>query len=147
MPHIGRKTIDECWVSCHLSVGAAILLFIVLKLIWRLIYPFRLVPTMPVWQQRFASATHWLVYLVILVMGLLGCVAANFRGWDVRPLGVVTLPAIATKGARWPHTAGDVHDWLLYVLAGVIGVHVFGELYHHYFQRDEILQRMLPTSD
>jgi cytochrome b561 len=79
-------------------------------------------------------------------MVILGWAAANYRGWDVRLLGVVTLPAIADKGANWAHSAGDIHDWLLYVLAGVTGVHVFGALYHYYFQRDQILQRMLPTS-
>src|SRR5579875_3273842 len=33
MPHIGRHTADEGWVAWHFSVGAAILFFIVLRLI------------------------------------------------------------------------------------------------------------------
>jgi cytochrome b561 len=143
MPHIGRKTLDEGWVSWHLSIGAAILFFIAIKLIWRLVFPVQLLPTMPAWQQRLASATHWLLYILVLVMVVLGWAAANSRGWDVKLFGVVTLPSLAEKGARWAHSAGDIHDWLLYVLAGVIGLHVVGALYHYYFRRDEVLQRIL----
>src|SRR6185437_9220998 len=39
MPHIGRRTQDQGWVAWHFSVGAAILFFIVLRLIWRLFHP------------------------------------------------------------------------------------------------------------
>jgi cytochrome b561 len=145
MPHIGRKTLDESWVAWHLSLGATILFFIVVKLAWRIVFPVPLLPG-PAWQRHLASATHWLLYLLVLVMVLLGWAAANERGWDIKMFGLVTLPAIADKGARWAHAAGDIHDWLLYVLAGVIGLHVAGALYHYYFQRDQVLQRILPAS-
>jgi cytochrome b561 len=45
MPHIGRKTVDEGWVAWHFSVGAAILFFIVIRLLWRLWKPVPLLPT------------------------------------------------------------------------------------------------------
>ena len=143
MPHIGRKTPDESWVAWHLSLGATILFFIVLKLAWRIVFPVPLAPGMPPWQRRLASATHGLLYLLVLGMVVLGWAAANARGWDVKIFGLLTLPAIAGNGARWAHTAGDIHDWLLYVLAGVIGLHVAGALYHSLVQRDQVLQRML----
>jgi cytochrome b561 len=146
MPHIGRKTPDESWVAWHLSIGATILFFIVLQLVWRFTHPVPLLSTMPIWQRRLASATHWLLYLLVLVMTVLGWAAANARGWDVKVFGLVTLPSIAAKGARWAHQAGDIHDWMLYVLAGVIGLHVFGALYHYVYKRDAVLQRMLPEA-
>ncbi|HYS46491.1 MAG TPA: cytochrome b/b6 domain-containing protein, partial [Rhizomicrobium sp.] len=46
MPHIGRKTANEGWVSWHFSVGTAILFFIVIRLAWRLWRPVPLLPTM-----------------------------------------------------------------------------------------------------
>jgi cytochrome b561 len=146
MPHIGRKTLDQGLVAWHLSIGAAILLFIVLKLIWRFVSPVPLLATMPVWQRRLASATHWLLYLLVFAMTFLGWAAANYRGWDVKLFGVVTLPPLAEKGARWAHQAGDIHDWMLYVLAGVIGLHVLGALYHYFFEHDAVLERMLPMA-
>ncbi len=147
MPHIGRKTPDEGWVAWHLSIGAAILFFIVIRLLWRLAHPVPLLSSTPAWQRVLASATHWLLYILMFVMVFLGWAAANARGWDVRLFGLVTLPSIAEKGARWGHEAGDIHDWLLYVLAGVIGLHVAGALYHQFVRHDTVLQRMLPAGD
>ena len=46
MPHIGRKTLNEGWVSWHFSVGAAILFFIVIRLAWRVFHPVPPIPTM-----------------------------------------------------------------------------------------------------
>ena len=143
MPHIGRKTLDEGWVAWHMSIGATIVFFIVVRLAWRFTHPVPLAPGMPPWQHRLASATHWLLYILVIVMLVLGWAAANARGWDVKMFGLVTLPAIAANGARWGHQAGDIHDWLLYVLAAVIGLHVAGALYHQYVLKDDEIRRMV----
>src|SRR4051812_10488818 len=39
MPHIARNTRNEGLVSLHLSIGAAILLVIALRFLWRLFFP------------------------------------------------------------------------------------------------------------
>jgi len=86
MPHIGRKTLNEGWVSWHFSVGAAILFFIVVRLIWRLVRPVPLLPTMPPWERLVSGFTHWALYLLVLAMTVLGWAATNSRGWDVNLL-------------------------------------------------------------
>src|SRR5580704_11791693 len=101
MPHIGRKTLDEGWVSWHFSVGAAILFFIVIRLVWRLLHPVPLIPTMAPWERAVSGFTHWALYLLVLAMTLLGWAATNSRGWDVRLFGIVTLPQLAPKGSAW----------------------------------------------
>jgi cytochrome b561 len=145
MPHIGKDTRDETWVAWHISIGAAILFFIVLRFAWRLARPVPLLE-MPGWQTRLASFTHGGLYLLILVMTILGWAAASYRGWTVWLFGIVPLPALAAKGTPWAHTAGDIHDWLVYVLLALIVLHVAGALYHYFVLRDRILQRMLPSS-
>jgi len=77
-------------------------------------------------------------------MCVLGWAAANYRGWHVWLFGLVQLPDLAPKGADWAHTAGDVHDVFVYILAAAILLH-FGAAYYHYFiLRDRVLQRMMP---
>ncbi len=146
MPHIGRKTLNEGWVNWHLSIGAAILLVIVLRFVWRLLTPVALPTTLTPWEYYLSHFTHLMLYLLVLVMTLLGWAAANARGWDVKLLGLVTLPAIAPNGASWGHEAGDIHNILVYVLLGFIVLHVAGALYHYFIRRDQVLQRMLPTA-
>ena len=144
MPHIGRKTLDEGWVAWHLSIGAAILVVIVLRLLWRLRNPVPISTSIALWEQRLALVTHWTLYLLVFVMTILGWAAANARGWDVKFLGVLPLPEIAAKGAHWGRQAGGIHDILVYVLLGFISLHVAGALFHYFVRRDQVLQRMLP---
>jgi cytochrome b561 len=146
MPHIGRKTLDEGYVAWHLSIGAAILLVIVLRLMWRLLFPVALPTGMPAWELLLSRITHLALYALVLVMTLLGWAAANARGWDVKLFGVITLPALVPNGSHWGHEAGDIHNILVYVLLGFIALHVAGALYHYFIRRDRILQRMLPAT-
>jgi len=146
MPHIGRKTLNEGWVNWHLSIGAAILFVIVLRFAWRLMAPVSLPADLPPWEYYLSRFTHLMLYLLVLAMAVLGWAAANFRGWDVKLLGIVTLPALAPKGSAWAHEAGDIHDILVYVLLGFIVLHVAGALYHYFIRRDKMLQRMLPAA-
>jgi cytochrome b561 len=142
MPHIGRRTLDEGWVAWHFSVGSAILFFIVIRLIWRVVHPVPLLSIMAGWEKIVASITHWSLYGLVLAMTLLGWAATNARGWDVILFGLISLPSISPKGSRWGHAAGDIHDWLLYVLLAVIVIHVAAALYHHYVKRDQVVGRM-----
>jgi cytochrome b561 len=146
MPHIGRKTVDEGWVSWHFSVGAAILFFIVIRLGWRLLHPVPLIPTMAPWERTLSGFTHWTLYILVLAMTLLGWAATNSRGWDVRLFGIVTLPQLAPKGSAWGHECGDIHNVLVYVLLGFILAHVAAALYHHFIKHDQVVGRMFFAS-
>jgi len=143
MPHIGRKTVNEGWVSWHFSVGAAILFFIVLRLGWRLLHPVPQLPTLAPWERLLSGFTHWALYILVLVMTLLGWAATNSRGWDVNLFGLVTLPKISPTGSTWGHECGDIHNLLVYVLLGFILLHVAAALYHHFVKHDQVVGRML----
>ena len=143
MPHIGNTTPDEGWVAWHISLGAAILFFLVIRLTWRIARPVPLAP-LPTWQTNLAKFTHTGLYVLILIMTLLGWAATGYRGWTVWLFGIVPLPAMAAKGTQWAHTAGDIHAFLVYVLLAFILLHIAGALYHYFVVRDRILQRMLP---
>ena len=143
MPHIGRKTLDEGWVAWHFVVGGLILFFIIIRIVWRLIHPVPLLPTMEPWERRLSGITHWALYVLVLVMALLGWAATNARGWEVPLFGVVNLPHLAPNGSSWGHEAGDIHDILVYVLLAFIALHVAGALYHYFVKRDRVVARML----
>jgi cytochrome b561 len=146
MPHIGRKTLNEGWVSWHLSIGALILAVIVGRFVWRLFHYVPLPGDMPEWEIALSRITHLAMYALVLAMTVLGWAAANSRGWTIRLLGVIPLPQLAANGSAWGHEAGDIHNILVYVLLGFIGLHVAGALYHHFVKRDGVLQRMLTAS-
>lgn len=144
MPDVGRNTKNEGLISWHLSFGAAILFVILLRLVWRFAFPVTPERTLEPWEYKVSRVTHALLYALVLVMTLLGWAAAGYRGWDVKLFGAVSLPVIGPKGASWAHTAGDVHNFLQWVLLAFIALHVLGAGYHYFIKRDRLLQRMLP---
>src|SRR5262249_36845742 len=146
MPHIGRDTTDEGLVAWHMSIGAAIMFVVFLRLAWRIGHPVPLPSELPAWEVRVAHVTHLLLYVLIIVMVLLGWAATGYRGWTVYLFGILPLPALAAKGDAWAHTAGDIHDVLVYVLAAFIILHMAAALYHYFVRRDRVLQRMLPAA-
>src|SRR5260370_1695690 len=73
MPHIGRKTVNEGWVSWHFSVGAAILFFIVLRLVWRLLHPVPQLLTLAPWERLPTGTTHLSLYSLLPPITLLAC--------------------------------------------------------------------------
>jgi cytochrome b561 len=143
MPHIGRKTLNEGLVSWHFSIGAAILVVIVARFVWRLFNPVAPAIGLAPWEAALSKFTHFALYLLIFIMTTLGWAATNSRGWDVKFLGVITFPTLAPKGSKWGHEAGDIHNTLVWVLLGFIAMHVAGALYHYFIKRDGVLQRMM----
>jgi cytochrome b561 len=146
MPHIGKDTTDEGLVAWHMSIGTAIMFFVFLRLAWRIANPVPLPSDLPGWQNRLAHVTHAMLYVLIIVMVLLGWATTGYRGWTVYLFGILPLPSLAEKGSAWAHTAGDIHDWMVYVLAAFIILHIVAALYHYFVVRDRVLQRMLPAA-
>lgn len=145
MPHIGRKTLNEGWVSWHFSIGAAILVTIVARFIWRLLNPVAPAISLAPWEATLSKFTHFALYALVFIMTILGWAATNARGWDVKLFGVISFPALVPNGSTLGHQAGDIHNVLVYVLLAFIVLHVAGVLYHYLIKRDTILQRMLFT--
>lgn len=146
MPHIGGRTPYEGLVAAHILIGGGILGVLAVQILWRLSHPVAMMAGLPLWQHRLARATHLSLYGLTAVITVLGWAAASFRGWETRLFAVIPLPALAEKGTRWAHDAGDVHVVLVYVLLGLIVLHVGAALYHHFMQRDRVLARMLPLA-
>lgn len=144
MPHISRNTPNVGLVSWHLSIGAAILFILLLRLIWRLAFPVAPDETLTGWELIASRFTHAGLYVLVAAMTVLGWASSGYYGWEVKLFGFIPLPALAAKGTSWAHTAGDVHGALQWFLLALIVLHAAGALYHYFIKRDQVLQRMLP---
>ena len=142
MPHIRNDMATTRWINWHFSVGPFILLVMTLRLAWRLTHRVA-PPVLERWEHLLSRVTHILLYVLVFVMTILGWIAANAHGFAVYLLGI-KLPALAPSHAEWGHEAGDIHNALVWVLLGLIGLHVAGALYHRFVRKDAVLARMLP---
>jgi cytochrome b561 len=144
LPHIRKGMPQEGIIDWHLSIGAALMFLVVLRLLWRLVHPTPPAASLAPWERKISGITHTLLYALLLVIPVLGWAAANYFGFTVHLFGIFSLPAIADGTMEWAHEAGDLHEGLVNILLYVVGLHVLAALWHHFIRRDRVLQRMLP---
>ncbi|RZA22180.1 MAG: cytochrome b [Lysobacteraceae bacterium] len=131
--------------ALHKSIGISILVLVVLRLAWRLYAGApETVPGTPRWQDRIATITHWALYALLLVMPLSGWVLNSASGFPLQWFGLVNLPAIAGKDHDLHELAEGVHEFLFWTMTTLVVLHAAAAFYHHLFQRDATLARMLP---
>ncbi|RZA36657.1 MAG: cytochrome b [Lysobacteraceae bacterium] len=141
------KTPKYFWVyTAHKSVGITVLALVVARLAWRLYAgsPDPVAGT-PTWQHRIASLTHGLLYALILVMPISGWLYDSASG--LRPFrwfGLFDMPKLVAPDESLRNLSHEVHEWGFWVLVALVVVHAGAAFYHHYFQRDATLVRMLP---
>jgi cytochrome b561 len=145
MPHIGRDTRPDTLINLHFSVGVLILTLAIVRLGWRLTHPEPPpIAGVPPWQIGSARIVHWLLYLLLFVVPVLGWFSASWRGFPVIMFGLELPKLIAPRAPEWQWT-GDVHGLLAnYAMLALVGLHVSAALYHWLVRRDRVLQRMLP---
>lgn len=147
MPHIGRNTVPDTIINLHFSLGVLIIAVIVVRLGWRFTHPepTPLAGLLP-WQVHTARTLHWLLYVLLIVIPVLGWMNASFRGYDVSFFGLFTMPKLVGTRAPGFGWTGDVHMLMsYYVLLPLAGLHVVAALYHRFIRRDGVLARMLPN--
>ncbi len=141
------RTPKYFWVyTLHKSVGLTVLALVLARIGWRVYAGApRPVPGTPTWQARVASVTHGLIYLLILAMPLSGWLYDSTSG--LRPFrwfGLVEVPKLAAPDEAIAQASRGAHEWLFWLLIAVVVAHAAAALYHHFFQRDATLARMLP---
>ncbi|MFM0140606.1 cytochrome b [Caballeronia grimmiae] len=142
MPDVHRDTLPTGEIAWHLSVGAAIVAVMVIRIAWRMTHPPEPATLSP--QLSLASnATHWLLYILLVAVPLAGWANASARGWMVNLFGIVPFPALAPKGSPVGMALGDIHSVIAWVLVVLIALHIAAALFHRFVLRDSVLKRML----
>lgn len=131
--------------SWHKWTGVILALLLLLRLGWKLGHrPPPLAPDMPRWQQLAASSTHHLLYALMLAIPLSGWLMSSALGFQTVVFGVLPLPDLLAKNKELGEVLKTVHMSLNFSMAALVVAHVGAALKHHFVNRDDTLQRMLP---
>ena len=131
--------------SLHKSIGMTLLALVLLRLAWRAFAgrPDDL-PGTPTWQHRLAGATHGLLYVLLLAVPISGWVMNSASGFPMPWFGLFNVPAITGRDRALHELSETWHEWLFWALVVIALVHAAAAVYHHLFQHDATLARMLP---
>jgi cytochrome b561 len=149
----GKPAIALHWIialllklySYHKWIGITVLIFAVLRVLWRLTHRAPApVAGMPAWQHKAAEAAHVVLYLLILAVPLTGYLLSVAAGIKVVYLGLWALPMPFDKSDMLKDLFHEAHEWLNWTMATIVVLHVLAALKHHVIDRDGTLRRMLP---
>lgn len=132
----------------HKSVGMLLLLLWLARLGWRL-FNRRPRPAEGVskLEQRLATGTHLLLYLLLLATMLAGYLISTAEGEPIEVFGLFRIPATITGieafGLAQEDLAGLIHEYLAWSIIILAGLHAAGAFKHHFIDRDRTLLRML----
>lgn len=141
-------------IQWHKSFGILVLLLVFVRIAWRLTHqPPRLVSEMAVWERFAASATHVLLYVLMLVIPL--------SGWLMVSASPLNLATELFGAIPWPHLpvepintlagvsketvaelSAQAHHLLANGLLVLVLLHFAAALKHQFVKKDNLLSRM-----
>ncbi|KWR74350.1 cytochrome b [Pseudomonas sp. PI1] len=130
-------------VAIHKPLGAALLVLVLLRLAIRLGRRVPALPrAMPVWQQRLAHASHYLLYALLILQPLVGWTMQSAGGYPVVLFEGHELPALVDPSV-WLHSLlRSAHSVIAYLLMVTILLHLAAALFHGLVRRDAVLPSM-----
>jgi cytochrome b561 len=147
MPDVHRGTRPVGLIAWHVSMGVLILLLAAVRIVWRFTHPAPPeLPSIPRPLAAVARFTHWVLYILLIALPLMGWANASSRGWPSFMGALLALPQLSPEGSPFGHALGDWHKVSAWVLLALAGLHAAAALFHHLVLRDATLRRMFPAS-
>ncbi len=129
----------------HKSFGMTILMLAVLRLLWRLFNrPPELPGDMTRIEKRLARTSHFLLYTLLFAMPLTGWMMSSAKNYSVSWFDQFTWPNLIAPNEQAFNLLRATHHTLSWLLFAVALLHILAALKHHFWNKDDVLRRMLP---
>ena len=139
-------------MQLHKSLGLTVLVLTLLRILWRLTHAVPALPAkMKAWERLTANATHFIFYFMMVAIPLSGWAIASTSTSGVPTLwfGLFEVPNLpGLQGTPDQHElhlqAEGTHELLGNLTILLLLLHIGAALKHHFWDRDDVLKRMLP---
>ncbi len=129
------------WFNNHKAMGLVLLLLIALRTARLTTRPaIAPAPGLPM-QQRLATGTHHLLYLLMVLAPLSGLMGSVWSKYPIKFWGLA-LPRLAEPWEAGKAAMSSIHSTSTTVLMVLVALHLAGVAYHQFIRRDGLLQRM-----
>jgi cytochrome b561 len=133
------------YYAWHKWAGVSVFVLVWLRLVWRVLNPPPAYPrTMSPLIKGVAHWGHTVLYGLMIVIPVSGWLMSSAKGVPTVWFGVLPLPDLLEKDKALGHFLKAVHEALNYLLLLLLAGHVAAALKHHWIEKDDILNRMLP---
>jgi cytochrome b561 len=133
----------ELLVSIHRPLGVAILALCAVRVVNRFINPPPALPdTIPPLQRFAATASHFMLYALMLIMPLIGWGMLSAARYPIVLYGPLRLPPILPHDLTLYAWLRDLHTGLAYLLFATFLAHFGAALFHGLIRRDGVFRSM-----
>lgn len=130
-------------LSIHKTIGIVILALVAIRLINRLVNPPPPLPRdLPSWQALMAKVSHYVLYVLMFVLPLIGWAMLSAGGYPIVIFGAIHLPAILPHDVAVFAVLRTTHTILAITLFATFLAHLGAALFHGFVRRDHVLQSM-----
>ncbi len=130
----------------HSGLGTLVLIFMLFRLGWRLSHePPGPTGAMGIWQIRLSEAMAWGFYGLLILQPIFGIMQAMYLSdYEVVAFGVIDYSALSSNDVDKARLFHILHGLNALVLSLMVIGHIIAAFYHHWFQKDDVLRRMIP---
>ena len=133
-------------IVSHMSFGIVLTVVIIARLLWRFAFRHQ-VSSLETGIVRIASTgVHYLLYAFLAAEATLGFLS-RWEGNEAMSFFGLQIPSpFVGSGQKVAHQVQDIHSWVGWTIIILASGHALAALYHHYFLKDGVLRRMLPSA-
>lgn len=129
------------YFGLHKSVGVTLLALIVVRLLWRISHkPPAPLSTHQRWEQKLSTATHHVLYLLMLAIPVSGLIMATASKYGVKWFEIKIISGLDDPALR--DLFHEVHEITISLLVLMIILHIAGALKHKLIDKDDTMKRM-----
>ena len=133
-------------ISIHKTLGMAILVLALIRLVVRLRYGApALPPDLPEPMKLAAHLSHYALYALMIGMPLLGWAMLSAASYPVVLSGGLWLPSILPLSDSLHTLLWNAHYYLAFLFFALILMHLAAALFHALVRRDGVFETMGPT--
>jgi cytochrome b561 len=132
-------------ITFHKSLGIAILLLVLVRLVVRLRYGAPPLPaSIPAPMQLAAHLSQYALYALMIGMPLIGWAMMSAADYPVVLYGGIRLPAILPQSDSLHTLLWDAHFYLAFAFFALVLLHLAAALLHAFVRRDGVFESMAP---
>lgn len=132
------------YINLHKAFGLSLLCWMLARLINRLITQTPPSLPMPKWQNLISHLVHLALYGLLIAMPIAGLLMTVYDGHPVSFFGLFDIPVFVTPDHNTSKFFQNLHTNVIWsLILTFTAVHILAALYHQFFKKDKLINRMM----
>lgn len=141
------ETAQKVWaITLHKNIATTTLFLIALRICWRIFHSPPPLGNMAPIMKHFTHLGHLALYFLMIAVPVSGWANSSSAGYAIPVAGLFTIPGLGPKNPELTPLLVWAHWFLAWALAVVVVGHLLFALKHHFIDKDDTIEAMMPNN-